>query len=270
MQAAAARHAPARDAPDWEPYWQLLDDLEARATKGAPKSALRPAAGRKPAGRKCARAGQCACQYGAEMLPMLKILSKRLGSSTHIASWQQCACMLNCAFSWLDICDGPLPCGSWDANPMPQTHCIGSRVSNNMLVHRRISFQAQRRRSRAVDDDEGAAPRRRAQRDPIQDPDEEPGGADAEEAAEAEEAADMEEAAGDAGGGSAGADAAGAGRLPSIRPRCAALCDSIGPQACIPAYDMLLRGASEGVMPWHSTGPAWQAHTKSLAYIEGQ
>ena len=84
-----------------------------------------------------------------------------------------------------------------------------------MLMRRRISFQAQRRRSRAADGDEGPAPPRRAQRDPIQDPDEEPEGADTEEAAEAEEAA------GDAGVGSAGADAADAGRLPSIRPRCA-------------------------------------------------
>lgn len=54
-QAAAARHAPACEESSWEPYWQLAGDLEARADKArAPKSALRPASGRKPAGRKCA------------------------------------------------------------------------------------------------------------------------------------------------------------------------------------------------------------------------
>ena len=105
LQAAAARHAPARDAPDWEPYWQLLDDLEARASKAAPKSALRPAAGRKPAGRKCARAGQCACQSGAEMLPMLEMMSN--GSSIYPASWQHCTSSISVIFSGRKYAMGP-------------------------------------------------------------------------------------------------------------------------------------------------------------------
>ena len=80
----------------------------------------------------------------------------------------------------------------------------------------RISFQAQRRRSRAADSsDEGPAPPRHAQRDPIQDPDEALQGADAGEAADMDDAVDA-----DAGLGSRDADAAGAG-LPSWRPQCA-------------------------------------------------
>lgn len=53
-QAAAAQHAPPREAPSWECYWQLLEDLQRRADRArAPKSALRPASGQKPTGRKC-------------------------------------------------------------------------------------------------------------------------------------------------------------------------------------------------------------------------
>lgn len=85
-QAAVARHAPAREESSWEPYWQLAGDLEARADKArAPKSALRPASGRKPAGRKCAIAESKTVVYVEILRNIVRLIMRTLCAS-HSAS----------------------------------------------------------------------------------------------------------------------------------------------------------------------------------------